>query len=590
MLDKITSEEYDLLHRYRDWYGWQGERSNSSKIKPIREVLGEWARANTDLCTLLGGELMLSKEFVFEKAETELYNEMVEMTDKHVAYGREQREGWKFVKEFYNWCSKTYPIGWDAKSINSFSTRNGLRRLISTSTLVHNVFEDESFSLTLPNGKVYTVQTGSKPMKALSKIANAFNLPYFEDFRICHSLVHNQKKIKGDLTLSIHPLDYWTMSDNDCDWESCMNWRDCGGYRQGTIEMMNSPAVVVAYLKASEPMKIGDMGWTNKKWRQLFIVDKDVILGIKDYPYRNPKLSCEVAKWIKELAETNLGWKYNTEEPEHFTYDICFSNPNYPNEEPFKFSFDSAHMYNDVGSLPWHPIYVGAEVHSSAINSPNSTYYYNYSGAAQCISCGEINPELLEDSYLCCPECEESIKCCECGCYISFDEAYRMGDNYLCECCWDEYIKTCSYCDENDFSDNFVTVALLPRLDDKTRKSVEIDLGPVVERLAKQGYTHEFPGWDIEMCRNCWKEFADKYLKPECKTFTFQDAYGGLWYGAYVDDLNEDGLEEFMNQSFLNDLESGKTPAQLIDKYWTYEHQIIKIFGKDETPRVKLKT
>ena len=599
MLDKITSDEYNLLHCYRDWYAWCDDRSSNCKIAPIREVLKEWANANTDLCTLLGGNLIISKEFVFEKPEDELRDEMYAMTERHRTYGREQREGWRFVKEFCDWFDRTYPVYscyyWDEELTEeqvetiriNVPIRNGLHELISTTTLVRNVFEDEPFSLTLPDGKVYTIQTGSKPMKVLSKIANAFNIPYFEDFRICHSLVHNQKKIKGDLTLSIHPLDYWTMSDNDCGWDSCMNWRDCGGYRQGTVEMMNSPAVVVAYLKASEPMEISDMEWTNKKWRQLFIVDKDVILGIKDYPYRNPNLSCAVAKWIKELAETNLGWKYNTEEPEHFTYDTRFTNPNYPEDEAFRFSFTSNHMYTDVGSLDWHPIYVGAEVSSSNIEHPEGTeavYYYNYSGAAQCVSCGEINPDLSDDSYLCCPECESSARCCECGSHIALEDAYRLGDSYLCECCWEEHTQSCPCCDENDFVDNFVAVEFLPRLDDAARKSVEAELGPVEEWFAVQGYKHEFPGMEVEVCDKCWSEFAEKYLKPGCKTFTFKSTYGSLWYGVYVDDLNEDGLDQFMNWRLLDALEEGVTPAQLIDRFWTDDHQIIKILGEDELP------
>ena len=33
-----------------------------------------------------------------------------------------------------------------------------------------------------------------------------------------------------------------------------MSWADYGCYRQGTVEMMNSPLMVVAYLTAEEPM------------------------------------------------------------------------------------------------------------------------------------------------------------------------------------------------------------------------------------------------------------------------------------------------------------------------------------------------
>ena len=76
-------------------------------------------------------------------------------------------------------------------------------------------------------------------MRVLSKIATAYNLPGFEDFRIAQSLVTNQANLKGYITLSIHPLDYMTMSDNNCGWDSCMSWQEEGCYRQGTVEMMN---------------------------------------------------------------------------------------------------------------------------------------------------------------------------------------------------------------------------------------------------------------------------------------------------------------------------------------------------------------
>ena len=91
----------------------------------------------------------------------------------------------------------------------------------------------------------------------------------FEQMRIKHSQILNKKRLKGTLCLSIHPLDYITISDNNCDWDSCMTWTgdDCPGeYRLGTLEMMNSPSVVVAYLDSKEPYHPLDDGraWSNK--------------------------------------------------------------------------------------------------------------------------------------------------------------------------------------------------------------------------------------------------------------------------------------------------------------------------------------
>ena len=172
------------------------------------------------------------------------------------SYGRNERNGSCFLKNYLEWVKNKFPIPytiWDDSALkycyaseedkrlaNTNSViRNNLTDLICSFTLVDNKYTGEAFTIELKDGKQYVVSKGCKPMKALAKIAEAYDIDGFEDFRICHSLVHNQKKIAGDITLSIHPFDYWTMSDNDCDWDSCMNWTNFGGYRQGTIEMMN---------------------------------------------------------------------------------------------------------------------------------------------------------------------------------------------------------------------------------------------------------------------------------------------------------------------------------------------------------------
>ena len=303
-------------------------------------------------------------------------------------------------------------------------------------------------------------------MKALAKIAEAYNIEGFEDFRICHSLIHNQRKIVGDISLSIHPLDYWTMSDNTNGWDSCMSWENYGGYRQGTVEMMNSPAVVVAYMSSKEPMRIGDLNWNNKKWRQLFIVDKKVILGIKSYPYYNDELTMEITKWLKELAETNMGWQYFGDvynEPMKYRSEP-FYNPEHTEDKfRIKFNFYSNNMYTDVGCLDWHPMYVSKDIHengniegSCKVNSCIQ-FDYNYSGDAQCVCCGSLN-SAVEEYELCCENCQFVLKCDECGYRISEDCYYYLEGYRLCDECWDEKVRECIYCEEPDFKENMLEI------------------------------------------------------------------------------------------------------------------------------------
>ena len=471
LLDLITPEEYELMSYYRSWYARSTEQSFDFQPISIKELLAKpWAEEKQDLYKLLGNSLMVTKEFFYEKDIASLKDEIIDMMSYHSSFGRVEREGWKFADELTTAIIDAYPlppkyfinddyfeIDYKTEEDKEIAkkhnrVRYGVEALISCTALAKNVYEGEEFSFTLKNGKEYKVREGCKPMRVLAKLADTYNLlDSFEDFRICHSLIHNQKKLKGYITLSIHPFDYWTMSDNDCDWESCMNWMECGGYRQGTIEMMNSRSVVVAYMHSETPMNLGKGEWNNKKWRQLFIVDKDVILGIKSYPYYNKELTNAVAKWIRELAEQNMGWSYfgNGDEPFDYNREEDYYNPNQPDSLPYQFYFTSNIMYTDVGSAKSHPFYFSTEKIERAFeHDGNMVVEYNYSGASQCVSCGDISPNFYNESFLCCNECERVNYCYNCGEILYDGNGYYMDGHDYCECCYNDLYEECPVCED----------------------------------------------------------------------------------------------------------------------------------------------
>ena len=266
LTDAITNEEYKMLDYYRQSYV-SDNNLYSSYISTENLLKQGWVDAKQTLYKMFGEQLIISKEFEYIKEDDEIYAEMSDMTSDYKKYGRQGRSGTPFIIAFESWIDKNIHVdwSWDNDSIYfdkinmDSNTYYDLRSLVDTETLVKNEYKGSKFSIPLPDGKTYTVTPGTKAIRALSVIAKAYEIPGFEDFRICHSLIHNQKKIKGNLFLSIHPLDYWTMSDNNCGWESCMSWSGHGGYRQGTVEMMNSPWVVVAYINSDDKyLSIGD--------------------------------------------------------------------------------------------------------------------------------------------------------------------------------------------------------------------------------------------------------------------------------------------------------------------------------------------
>lgn len=591
LLDLISDDEYLMLEDWRDQYAWSEGSDLCGEKVSIRSILSaSWAKNNETLYYLLGDNLVIAKEFSYEKSSDELVTEFVEtMGEEWRGYGRAERKGWQFLNNYRNWYMDTFEIpssDWSMElcryvyqseeeeelARRNADIRNGLCNLISYWTLAENSYDGDPFTIELAEGKKYTVSKGCKPMKAISKIAEAYNIEGFEDFRICHSLVLNQKKVKGTIHLSIHPLDYWTMSDNNCGWDSCMSWSNYGGYRQGTVEMMNSPCVVVAYISSSEPMNMGgDREWNSKKWRQLFIVDRNLILGIKSYPYFNEAITSTVINWLKELAETNMGWKYfgDSETGEAIKYELTgLTNPAYPEDEfKIRFNFCSNNMYTDVGCMDYHPLYVGTHIWSgdewvakrgyktSSTDEDGKRHVvveYNYSGESQCMSCGEIEPDLDTESNLCCNNCEDYLRCEDCGTHI-YDGEYSCIDGIrLCNYCYDERVSSCSYCEEDHLFENMTELRLSIPMSDEYKEKMKIRTDSEYKTLAMLDS-------NLYLCGDCIDAFEDEMLKNGEKIHNYKfNTFGRINKIVSVKDLNINEITDTMVNAlpwhFVSDL------------------------------------
>lgn len=441
----ITDEEYSAMDNYRDDYAYMGISHRHREV-PIKDILSCWETNKIDLFNLFGKQLKITKSINYTRSLEETVKEMYKINSRYstVTFGRENRNGSTFVQAYQDWIDETFSNYW--KTQEGQVRHYGLLSLVNNANnLARNYYVGETFSIELPNGKNYTVSTGCKVLRALGKIASAFNIPGFEDFRICHSLILNDKTLNGELTLSIHPLDYWTMSDNNCGWSSCMSWEEFGAFRQGTVEMMNSRYVVVAYLSATDSIEIGcdDLPWSNKKWRQLFIVDKNFIMGIKSYPYENDYLTQEILHWIAELAKENMGWTYDDDLCYYHDYHIFNLN----NETLFcPVSFHTYRMYNDIGACKKHWTLI-----NRAALEECSDFRFTFSGETQCMCCGAIDTDESEfsgnESTLCCMDCDELRYCSCCESIITeCDDYYELDGEYYCYGCYTEHFSICDNC------------------------------------------------------------------------------------------------------------------------------------------------
>ena len=451
-IDKLSQLEKDNMVAYIKAFANSDENSS---MAPIEKILSPWNEAKKNLFDSFGEELMFTKAIKYQADKAQLRREIDSKLysparNPHRLFKVNLLEAYK--SSLREWGKVDNSRGWDQIDDMSYYLLEGALRadaLVTSNLPIDDWYDRDTNKATfyLPDGKTMDVQRDTKSMRILGKLADALGVPGFEDFRVAHSQCLNQKELKGDLTISIHPMDYMTMSDNNSDWSSCMSWRNGGEYRQGTVEMMNSRYVVVAYLSAKNDMQWGNetQRWNNKKWRCLFVVDGDCIISVKPYPYYNKYL---IQESIKEIA-AKLGWE--SVSPQEFEPGESFTF----NDHTFQLDMETNAMYNDFGS---------AEAHYIGINpaaADDHIYAINYSGLAECVWCGSAAHYWnASESRLCCDDCQYNVHCDECGYSIYDGDVYHVGDSCLCESCVNELcFWDCIRC-EYDWNENMTEIRL----------------------------------------------------------------------------------------------------------------------------------
>lgn len=411
-------------------------------------ILRFWNDNKADLYRVLGNNFIISKEVMVQKSYDDLCDE-IECKLFSLPFIKTMRMLKQDMKHKGN--DYFYQPNMRDRADEYYAVYYALEFLLSFKSLIKNKAEiqlQKKYEIIPGNltksGKKIKVEDGSKPIKMLEKIAKEFDMyneKDFEEFRLAHSQILNNKMLKGNLCLSIHPLDYATMSDNFCHWTSCMNWED-GDYRQGTVEMMNSPYVVVAYLTSSRPYRVCDFEWNSKKWRKLYVVAPEIIMGIKGYPYQDDNLDKIILNWLRELASQTEGFgPYEEELINASSYDT-------PGNKIVHLYMN--YMYSDISSN-----------HKAYLRQGSKEIELDVSGQAECLQCGKdcSNGGIAKNSIVCF-DCGDYQTCDCCGESHPADSInwYTMDNgDCICEYCFEEETMNCEHCD-----------ALIYNVDDRT--------------------------------------------------------------------------------------------------------------------------
>lgn len=423
--DKKTMENYINLYS-----------NGSTTCKNIDDVLREWAYSKRTLYHTLGDKFIV--EFPIE------YNRPIsDISD----------DCWKETAYLSKFSTFLHDLMSEFKCATSYTNNTFVHIITNADNMATNTINIETpFSVQHKlTQKTIVIQPGAKYFRTLHHLVKECGGKYdniFEEFRIRISQITNQRSLKGTMCISIHPMDFITMSDNSYGWDSCMRWiDDTGDYRMGTVEMMNSPIVVCAYLKGNEPFDFswnrnGEFRtWNNKKWRELFVVTPELITEIKSYPYDNEEFTKAVMDTLLALSKENNDNEYDTE--------VYWTRSTPVNSRGTTLKFDTYEngMYNDFGcyrNYKGHLMHYNSKIMEDITDN---TYYITYSGAKTCMICGAYIDDYSADSNE--VVCEKhgyytSTTCYCCGRRLNSDDVFYSDyteQEYCEECYYDIFTR-----------------------------------------------------------------------------------------------------------------------------------------------------
>lgn len=338
--------------------------------------------------------------------------------------------------------------------------------------------------------------TDSKKIQKGTKIIKSFK--YFitdekllSDIQNRASNLIQENKVEGYLCFSVHPLDFLSSSENTFNWRSCHALD--GEYRAGNLSYMLDSSTIVCYLRSEQDVVLPrfpeSVPWNNKKWRcLLFTSDANASLfSGRQYPFFSPgALNIVREAFVKMMRDdterTNHPWNYV--DPErlyshwHNDYLNTFNYEEYNCEdegyiEEDKYFVMCGQVFNiqDVVKDAPNSRHFNDLLRSSCYTKPyymfEKRYWtltdvqYTIGSEVKCLCCGE--KAVQSGDTMMCPECtcqygdnvdpEEYPTCDCCGSRFWAPEGWWVGDDFVCQACYDSECFRCERCGENCYND-----------------------------------------------------------------------------------------------------------------------------------------
>lgn len=388
MFHALTEDDRDLICNWCFSYG-------GSFPIDLEEVLKTWYLNKQELFNLFGKKLRISIPLeqtdpiyfyqklsdVYLPAVINSYSDFLEWELYHLPTH-------PFIEKFLHLLGENFHQGICTKE--DFKT---VSKYLQYSTILSNRIPSPHTFINKEH-KTFTIQKNMKTMRAIRKLCDFFGFYSLKDdflsWRDSISFALTEKSSPKEVILSIHPLDFLTMSDNNCNWSSCVSWQYSEiNAPRGTIEMMNSPFSAVAYIENRDKEYVFcGKNIPNKSWRSLVFLDENFLVVGRNYPYRNEIVEDQLIQSLKERC-FDYGWKYD-----------FFSRSK---ETPFKIT---GFMYDDFSALE-------EEYEYKYFINCNDTKY-DVGGPCTCMRCGQETENFSNNLKGVCEKCVQENYCFSC--------------------------------------------------------------------------------------------------------------------------------------------------------------------------------
>ena len=331
------------------------------------------------------------------------------------------------------------------------------------------------------------IQKGTKVVKSFKYFITDQVL--LADIQNRASNLIQENKVEGYLCLSVHPLDYLSSSENTFNWRSCHALD--GEYRAGNLSYMLDGSTVVCYLRSEHetilPRFPESVPWNNKKWRCLLFFNDNMnaIFAGRQYPFFSPGALETVRKvLVKGLYDSSsyevrryhglpdTHWSHwHNDYLSEFQYKE-YNDEDHGDIEEEKYCVMCAqifNIYNIVKDGP-HSRHFNDLLRSSCYTQPyymfEKHYYsiqnteFNIGKEVKCLRCGENTVQ--SGDTLMCPACtcqygdnmdpEEYPTCDCCGATFWAPEGWWVGDDYVCDSCYQNECFRCEHCGDSFFN------------------------------------------------------------------------------------------------------------------------------------------